>query len=69
MVISVRQHLRGADCREPFSGCSTDLANHRKCVSNFASEPDWQIENATILTGQSRDVLKSWYTGLGPEQE
>ena len=31
-------------------------------------QPDWQIDNG-FLTGQSWQVLKSWYTGGDPEQE
>ena len=30
-------------------------------------QPDWQINNG-IVTGQQWRLLKSWYTGGGPEQ-
>ena len=30
--------------------------------------PDGQINNGKSITGQSGRVLKSWYTGEGPEQ-
>ena len=30
--------------------------------------PDWQIDRSFFLTSQSWCVIKSWYTGGGPEQ-
>ena len=30
--------------------------------------PDWQIDRSFFLTSQSWCLMKSWYTGGGPEQ-
>ena len=42
----------------------TDITNNRRCVSN-SPQHDCQCLNEI---GQSRRVLKSWYTGGGPER-
>ena len=46
----------------------SNLSNFCKAAMISILQPDWKIDNG-FLTGQSWQVLKSWYTGGDPEQE
>ena len=43
----------------------TDSTNYRKCVTNYLLS--WLANWQWLFTGHSWRVLKSWYTGYGPE--
>ena len=45
----------------------SNLSNFCKAAMISILQPDWKIDNG-FLTGQSWQVLKSWYTGENPEQ-
>ena len=45
----------------------SNLSNFCKAAMISILQPDWKIDNG-FLTGQSWQVLKSWYTGGNPEE-
>ena len=65
-VLKPRLVTSAKQCRDPCSGPPTDSTNYWKWF-RIPVHPEGKSTMA-VLTGKSWCLLKSWYTGWGPEQ-